>query len=129
MTRVCVVHVLRHGAYISKQVVPPVGGHVHGRQLPPARLDSGGRLPLLMVPERRRQRRHGVAALGDALLLLRAQGLAAAHPPEQAAAAVEGERVGGVEAVGGEALGPVGTLEEGEPRGLGFGFGFGFGLG
>ena len=83
----------------------------------------------MMVPERRRQRRHGVAALGDALLLLRAQGLAAAHPPEQPAAAVEGERVGGVEAVGGEALGPVGALEEGEPRGFGFGLGLGLGSG
>ena len=83
----------------------------------------------MMVPERRRQRRHGVAALGDALLLLRAQGLAAAHPPEQPAAAVEGKRVGGVEAVGGEALGPVGALEEGEPRGFGFGLGLGLGSG
>ena len=82
-----------------------------------------------MVPERRRQRRHRVAALGDSLRVLRAKGLAAAHPPEQPATAIEGERVGGVEAVGGEALGPVGALEEGEPRGLGFGFGFGFGLG
>ena len=82
-----------------------------------------------MVPERRRQRRHGVAALGDALLLLRAHGLAAAHPPEQPAASVEGERVGGVEAVGGEALGPVGALEEGEPRGLGLGLGLGLVLG
>uniref|UniRef100_A0A7S2MFV2 Uncharacterized protein n=1 Tax=Haptolina brevifila TaxID=156173 RepID=A0A7S2MFV2_9EUKA len=113
----------------SVSIIPAVGRHVDGRQLTAALSAVGtahARLSELhssTLAMRIGSSWDWVATLGDTALAIvflislphSCSGWCALpHPPEQLAASVESKRIGGVEAVGGDALEPSLTLKEGE---------------